>query len=190
MSALVDGQVSVEPAEFHQVKYDAAEIAAIVSDLAERLEVSNAIRVVVDEATALAKITCTIDAATSDATILVEAQSGAIENTQQLTTLGVRQTQTSIGRMVLRARDRLRPDFSDVPLDVDLSLAENAVWDTYSAGRLARVGVEINEQRWRYNHRNRLGFSDDADADFDRLWSADELSWADVTAGIPNVPAS
>lgn len=185
MSALVAGQVSVEPAEFHQVKYDAAEIAAIISDLAERLEVSNTIRVVVDEATALAKVTCTIDAATSDATILIEAQSGAIENTQQLTTLGVRQTQTSIGRMLLRARDRLRADFADVDHDDDLDLAESAAWDTYCAGRLARIGVEINEQRWRYNHRNRLGFSDDSDADFDRLWSADDLGWADVTAGIP-----
>lgn len=185
MSALIAGQVSVEPEEFHQVKFDAAEIAAIVGDLAERLEVSNAIRLVIDETTALAKITGTIDVPTSDATILIEAQSGAIENTQQLTTLGVRQTQTSVGRMLLRARDRLRSDFADAAPDDDLSLIEHAVWDTYCAGRLARAGVEVNSQRWRYNHRNRLGFSDTADADFDRLWAADDLSWADVTAGIP-----
>lgn len=185
MSALVAGQVSVEPAEFTQVKYDAAEIAAIVTSLAKVLGVSNTISLIVDETTPLAKITCSIDAPSSDATIVIDAMSGAIENTKQLTTLGVAQTQTSVGRMLLRARDRMRSDFADVGTDDELTLAEGAAWDTYCAGRLARAEVTINTQRWRYNHRNRLGFNDNADADFDRLWAADDLSWADVIAGIP-----
>lgn len=58
MAALVAGQVSVDPAEFTQVKYDANEIAAIVVSLAETLGVSNSISLVVDETTLLAKITC------------------------------------------------------------------------------------------------------------------------------------
>ncbi len=184
MSALVAGQVSVDPAEFTQVKYDANEIASIVTSLAETLGVSNSISLAVDETTPLAKITCAIDAPSSDATIMVDAQSGAIENTKQLTTLGVRQTQTSVGRMLLRARDRMRSDFADVGADDELTLAETAAWDTYCAGRLARAGIEINTQRWRYNHRNRFGFSDAGDADFDRLWVADGLSWTEVIAGI------
>ena len=110
--------------------------------------------------------------------------SGAIENTKQLTTLGVNQTRTSVGRMLLRARDRMRADFADVGTDDELTLAESAAWDTYCAGRLARAGIEINTQRWRYNHRNRFGFSDAGDADFDRLWAADGLSWSEVVAGI------
>ena len=185
MSALVAGQVSVQPAEFTQVKFDAAEIAELITALAEQLGVSNTIELVVDETTPLAKITCSLDAPSSDSTIVIDAQSGAIENTKLLTTLGVDQLNTSVGRMLLRARDRMRSDFTDAPADDDLSLAETAVWDTYCAARLARVGNEINTQRWRYNHRNRLGFSDAADADFDRLWSADGLSWAEVIAGIP-----
>jgi hypothetical protein len=184
VSTLVAGQVSVDPAEFTQVKYDANEIAAIVTSLAEALGVSNSISLVIDETSPLAKITCSIDAPSSDATIVIEAKSGAIENTKQLTTLGVTQTQTSVGRMLLRARDRMRADFADVATDDELALAESAAWDTYCAGRLARAGIEVNTQRWRYNHRNRFGFSDAADADFDRLWAADDLSWAEVIAGI------
>jgi hypothetical protein len=184
VSALVAGQVSVDPAEFTQVKYDANEIAAIVTSLAEALGVANTISLVVDETSPLAKITCSIDAPSSDATIVIEAMSGAIENTKQLTTLGRTQTQTSVGRMLLRARDRMRSDFADVGADDDLTLAETAAWDTYCAGRLARAGIKINTQRWRYNHRNRFGFSDAGDADFDRLWVADDLSWTDVIAGI------
>ncbi|MBT7429750.1 MAG: hypothetical protein HN783_08060, partial [Ilumatobacter sp.] len=79
MSALVAGQVSVDPAEFTQVKYDANEIAAIVTSLAETLGVSNSISLIVDETTPLAKISCSIDAPSSDATIVIDAMSGAIE---------------------------------------------------------------------------------------------------------------
>lgn len=184
VSTLIAGQVSVQPAEFVQVKFDANEIAEIVTALAESLGVSNSISLIVDETTPLAKLRCTIDAPSSDATITIHAQSGALENTQVLTTLGVRHTQMSIGSMLLRARDRMRADFAETGDDDDLSLAETAAWNTYCAGRLARVGVEVNTQRWRYNHRNRFGFSDAADADFDRLWTADDLGWADVIRGI------
>jgi hypothetical protein len=182
---LVAGRISVEPAAFTHVKYDAAEIAALVTQLSERLGVGNPISVVVDERTPLAKITSSIErgsggAAPSDATIVIHAQSGALENTKQLTTLGAKQANTSLGRMLLRSRDRMRPDFADAPDDDALSLAQNAAWDTYCAGRLARAGYEMNEQRWRYNHRNRFGFSDAVDVEFDRLWTADDLGWADL----------
>ena len=184
MSALTAGQVSVVPAEFTQVRYDAGEIAEIVAELAERFGVSNRIEVVVDETTPLTKVTCSMDSPTSDATVVIEVQSGAIENTKQLTTLGRTAAETALGRMLLRARDRMRADFADVPSDDELSLAESAAWDTYCVGRLERAGVEVNTQRWRYNHRNRLGFTDTTDADFDRLWASDDLGWSEVTAGI------
>ena len=183
--ALVAGRVSVEPAQFTQVKYDAAQIAAIVADLAERLGVSNPIELRVDETTPLAKITCSIDAPSSDATVVIDAQSGALENTKQLTTLGSVQAAMSVGRMLLRARDRQRADFADVAPDDDLTLAQHAAWDTYCAGRLARAGFQVNEQRWRYNHRNRFGFTDAGDASFERLWSADDIGWAELIADIP-----
>ena len=180
---LVAGKVTVAPAQFVQVKYDAAEIAALVTDLAEQLGVSNPIELTIDETTPLAKIVSELDAVSSDAVIRIAAQSGALETTKVLTTLGPVQTKAAVGRMLLRARDRMRDDFADAPADNDLTREENAVWDTYCAGRLLRAGCEMHEQRWRYNYRNRFGFSDAVDTNFDRLWAADDLGWAALFPG-------
>jgi hypothetical protein len=49
-------------------------------------------------------------------------------------------------------------------------------------GRLARLGYPAQRQRRLYHFRNRHGFSDVADAAFDRLWTGDGLTWADIQA--------
>lgn len=176
------GKVTVTPAEFTLVRYEADEIAAFVSELAEQLGVANPIHLVVNEKTPLAKVSAEVASASSDETVVINAESGAIENTKQLQTFGPKQATVSLGRMLLRARDRMRDDFADAPPDLDLSLQQNAAWDAYCAGRLARQGYDVNQQRFRYNYRNRFGFSDAADAAFERIWSADDLGWADLTA--------
>jgi len=175
-------KVTVTPTEFHFVKYEAQDIIDVVTELAEMLKVRNPIHVIVDETTPLAKLAAEADGASSDATLTLRAESGALENTKRFTHFSADAARGSLGRTLLRARDRLRPDFSDAPNDFDLSLTENAAWDTYSAGRLDRMGIELNKQRWVYNYRNRFGFSDDCDAAFERLWAADDLGWAELTA--------
>jgi hypothetical protein len=181
-TAASTAKVTVSPEEFIFTKFDANEIAAVVAELAERLGIANPISVAVDETTPLAKVYEEIDAPSSDATITLHAQSGALEDRQHPMSFSATGAREALGRILLRARDRMRADFADAPADLDLSLTENAAWDTYCAGRLARMGVEVNQQRWRYNHRNRFGFSDRVDAGFDRLWSADDLGWSDITA--------
>jgi hypothetical protein len=175
-------KVTVTPEEFTFVKYDATEIAAIVAALAQQLEIANPIRVVVDETTPLAKVYEEVEAASSDATITLHAESGALEDRRHPMSFSAEVARESLGRILLRAHDRMRPDFADTPGDLDLDLEQNAAWDTYCAGRLARMGVRVNQQRWRYNHRNRFGFHDDVDAHFDRLWAADDLGWYELTA--------
>jgi hypothetical protein len=175
-------KVTVTPEEFTFVKYDATEIAAIVAALAQQLEIANPIRVVVDETTPLAKVYEEVEAASSDATITLHAESGALEDRRHPMSFSAEVARESLGRILLRAHDRMRPDFADTPGDLDLDLEQNAAWDTYCAGRLARMGVRVNQQRWRYNHRNRFGFHDDVDAHFDRLWAADDLGWHELTA--------
>ncbi len=173
-------KVTVAPAEFTFVAYDAAEIAEIVAELAQQLEIANPIRVIVDETTPLAKVYEEVDAATSDATITLHAESGALEDRKHPMSFSADTARESLGRILLRANDRMRPDFSDAPGDLDLTLEQNAAWDTYCAGRLARMGVSVNQQRWRYNHRNRFGFHDDVDAHFDQLWAASDLGWSAI----------
>ena len=67
------------------------------------------------------------------------------------------------GATLLRVRDRLSGRFDDAPADSELSLAQVAAWDTYSVGRLARLGYPVHQPRWIYNFRNRHGFTDRAD---------------------------
>jgi hypothetical protein len=179
-AAISAGKVTVTPAEFHLIKFESAEIAAVAAELAELLGVTNPIHVIVDETTPLAKMSAEVSEGSSDATITIRAESGALEDTQRFTHFSADSTRGSLGRMMLRARDRLRPEFADTPGDLDLSPTDNAAWDTYCAGRLSRLGIPVNQQRFRYNHRNRFGFTDEVDADFDRLWAADDLAWSDL----------
>ena len=88
----------------------------------------------------------------------------------------------SLGRVLLRVRDRLNDGFGDAPPDEDLTLAQVAAWETYSVGRLERLGIDVNQQRWRYNFRNRHGFTDEADQAFNRLWASDGLTWDELEA--------
>jgi hypothetical protein len=176
-------KVTVTPSEFTFVAFDAAEIERIVTELAELLEVANPIRVVVDETTPLAKLYETLDGMSSDSVITLHAESGALEDRKHPMSFSPSAARESLGRVLLRASDRLHPEFADAPADLDLTLAENAAWDTYCAGRLARLGVATNKQRWQYNHRNRFGFSDAVDLGFERLWSAEGLSWSQVARG-------
>jgi hypothetical protein len=172
--------VTVSPAEFAFVKFDADEIAALVAELAAGFGIVNPIRVVIDETTPLAKLSEELDGTGPEATITLHAESGALEDRQHPMSFSVTNASESFGRILLRAQDRLRPDFADAPEDLDLTLEENAAWDTYCAGRLARVGIRVNQQRWRYNHRNRFGFDDSVDRAFDALWNSDDLSWSEV----------
>ncbi len=174
--------VTVSPAKFSFVKFDADEIAALVSDLAATFGITNPIRVIVDETTPLAKLSEELDGTGPAATITLHAESGALEDRQHPMSFSATNASESFGRILLRAHDRLRPDFTDAPGDLDLTLEENAAWDTYCVGRLARLGIRVNQQRWRYNHRNRFGFHDGVDAAFDALWNSDDLGWSDVVA--------
>jgi hypothetical protein len=142
--------------------------------------VSNPIRLEIDQTTPLGRVIASIDGTSSDAQITIRAESGALEDSRRPTHFGPERTAMAVGRMLLRARDRMRPDFADVGTDQDLTVQELAAWDAYCAGRLARLGQRVNQQRWRYNYRNRFGFSDETDAAFDRLWAAEDLGWAEV----------
>jgi hypothetical protein len=82
----------------------------------------------------------------------------------------------------MRLRDRQSGRFADAPADTELTLPQQAAWDTYCVGRLERIGVRVNQQRWRYNFRNRHGFNDEVDVAFDRIMAAEGLSWAELSA--------
>jgi hypothetical protein len=170
--------VTVTPQTFNFVAYDAALIQRVAEELLESLGLADRdLNIEVDETTPLARTRVEVGDAIS-----IRAESGAFEDTRRPRQQSEVATATSLGRVLLRVRDRLNGGFGDAPPDEDLTLAQVAAWETYSVGRLERLGIEVNQQRWRYNFRNRHGFTDEADEAFNRLWAGDGLTWDELEA--------
>jgi len=177
--------VTVVPETFQFVAFDAQLIRRVGEDLARVTGLDGrAILIEVDETTPLARITLETGAGGADGAgadgIVIRAESGAFEDTRRPREQSEVATATSLGRVLLRAADRLGGGFGEAPRDDELTLAQIAAWEAYCVGRLERLGIPVNQQRWRYNFRNRHGFSDAADAAFERLWAADGLTWAEL----------
>jgi hypothetical protein len=170
--------VTVTPEEFTLVLFDAATIEATLTDLMGRLGLADrSLRVSVDETTPIVRVSVQ-----AGDPIVLEAGSGAFEDPRQPRHMSPVHIATNAGRAILRMRDRSDGSFADAPADEDLTLAQAAAWDAYCVGRLGRLGYGVHEQRWRYNFRNRHGFTDVADAAFDRMWAAGSLTWPELTA--------
>jgi hypothetical protein len=167
--------VTVTPDTFQFVTFDAEVIRRVADELVAALGIDRPVHVEVDETTPLAKVR--VDIAEQ---ILVHVDSGAFEDARRPRHQSEVATSVSIGRALLRARDRLHGGFGEAPADTDLSLRQVSAWETYCVGRLNRLGITVNQQRWRYNFRNRHGFTDQADHAFDTIWNSEALTWGEL----------
>jgi hypothetical protein len=170
------GAVTVSPEKFSFVFFDAKVIEDVAVSLLERLAMSDhALHIEVDETTPIARISIEIGSP-----LVVKVESGAFEDTRRPRQMSTDAVAGSLGRVLLRARDRLDGTFGEAPGDDDLSLAQIAAWEAYCVGRLERLGYTVHQQRWRYNFRNRHGFTDAGDSTFDELWRSDRLTWSEL----------
>jgi hypothetical protein len=170
--------VNVSPEEFHLVQYDAAEIASIVSELADKVGLGDrTIEIEVDEKTPLGS-----SALVSLDPITITVESGAFEDAKHLRHLNREGVEDVVGRHFMRTIDRLSPDFGAPAPDDDLPIELDTAWDIYAVGRLDRLGFPSQRERRRYHFRIRHGFTDVADGVFDRLWDGENLTWADIKA--------
>ena len=171
--------VTVTPATFSMVGFDAEEIAALTEELLPKvgLDPDSDVRVEVNETSPLGfAVVSGLDPVT------LSIESGALEDPKRPRQLSVPGAQNVLGRLLLEASDRLDPAFAAPPLDESLDAAVANAWETYCAGRLDGLGYRYFDQRARriYHFRNRHGFTDVADQVFDRLWNADGLTWVDL----------
>lgn len=164
--------VTVEPASFSFVAFDAGLIARIADGLVAALGIDRPVHIAVDETTPLGRVRVDLGD-----TITIHVESGAFEDSRKPRQQSEVATTASLGRVLLRARDRISGGFGEAPADGELDLRQSAAWDTYCVARLSRLGIPVNQQRWRYNFRNRHGFSDVADEAFERVWGAEGLTW-------------
>lgn len=167
--------VSVAPTEFTMVMFDAPTIVRVAEQLLGELGIERDLHIEVDETTPVARVVVrSLDP------LVVSVESGAFEDSKRPRHLSELTTATNLARVLMRVTDRTGADFAAAPPDADLTLAQAAAWDTFAIGRFGRLGYSVHEPRWRYNFRNRHGFSDAADQAFDRLWTAEQLDWAEL----------
>ena len=172
-------KIVVAPETFTLVFFDAGRIAELAADVAGRLGLGDDVelRIEVDERIPLGRVRVT-----SMEPITLAVEGGAFEDPKHPRHLSDRSVLDVLGRTLQRIKDRLDPAFGDAPADDKLSLQQQVAWNTYAEGRNERQGLEVQKQRWLYHFRNRHGFTDAADAAFERLWETDALSWSDISA--------
>jgi hypothetical protein len=163
------------------VSFEAPAIAAIAEKLIGDvgLPADLDLRIEVDERTPLGRA----KVASVDPLVLT-VESGALEDPKHPRHLSEDGSADVLGRLLFQVHDRLDPAFGDVPPDDEVPLPHSVAWDVYAIGRLVRLGYHNFNQRQRrlYHFRNRHGFTDVADEAFERLWTTDSLTWAEITA--------
>lgn len=170
-------RVSVTPEAFLYVDYDAVRIAQLTEELADRagFPADVEIAVDVDEELPLPLTGSTVDI--EDGRAVLWFSGANFENGRARTHFDEAAARAELAMSLFRAHDRLR-GFTDAPQDEDLDDAHRNAWDVWAEGRVARLGEVVRPDRRQYCFRLYNGFTDFADAAFDRLWHTDELDWA------------
>ena len=172
------------------VLFDAARITDLAVGVASLggLPAGMAIQIDVDEGSMLQRVEVVSSELPSG--LVLRVQGGAFEDRKHSRHLSDDAVRDALARVFYRVGDRLTPGFAGAPADGDLDLQHLTAWDAYSMGRAERAGLPSERGRRRYHFRNRHGFTDTADAVFDRLWSASALDWNDIDAACAETAAA
>ena len=178
--------ITIEPSEFILVGYASEEIATIADRIATAVgfPADHRIDVNVEESTPLFRVLLA-----SVNPVTIEVEGGAFEDPKRPRQLSAEKTEAALARVLLQAHDRVFGGFVDTPTQ-GLTLAQQIAWDANSHGRAERLGIKVTKQPHLYAFRNRHGFTDGSDAVFERLWSADALTWADILAACAETEAA
>ena len=180
-------KVAVTPEQFSFVSFDAGRVGELTATIADKvgLPADTEIRIDIDESSPLGRTRLeSLDP------ITISVEGGAFEDAKRPRQLSDKSVIDVIGRLLFRAKDRLDPSFAGAPADGDLTLQQHTAWDTYAVGRCERAGWAPQKKRRLYHFRNRHGFTDVADGVFERLWSAEGLTWSDIDAACAETDAA
>jgi hypothetical protein len=174
-------RVEVTPEQFALVQYDAGVIAGLAEELATKVGLPDdvPVHIEIDEELPLPLTGSTADVVDGRAVLWF---SGAnFEDGRHRTVFNDQLARTELAIELFRASDRLA-GFADAPVDEELSDAQRAAWEAYAEGRTARLGEFTRKVRRQYVFRLYNGFTDVADNSFERLWTADSFTWAELDA--------
>ena len=180
-------EVNIEPETFTLVSYDSAQIAALVAEAASWVGMGpgDVVRIKVDESSPLSLATLE-----SSDPVVIAVEGGAFEDLKHIRQLDPVNVQTVVVRVLARVADRRLPSFAGAPAEGAVTVPQLDCWDVTALGRAARNGLSARQQPWRNRFRTRHGFTDVADRVFDRLWTAPDVSWADIEAACEETTAA
>jgi hypothetical protein len=169
--------ITITPAEFTLIRYDANEIAAITADVAAMIDFPPDVDIAIDvDEELFAPLTGHMsDVVDGVAHIWI---SGAnFEDKRQPQHFSPSQAHDDLLVALLRCKDRLSDEFAGAASDAEISRAERAAWDVSAHGRAGKLGVHVRRQALLYEFRLQHGFTDVADAAFDRLFAGGPVTW-------------
>ena len=143
------GRVTVTPDPFTLIPFDAAEIAALVEDVAALVEFPPDVEIAVevDEELFPPLTGHMSDVVDGRAVLWISAGEPRGHPPAPRTSRPSRPAPTS-RVMLLRAKDRLSDDFADAPPDRELPRGERVAWDIYAIGRASgsasRSGASVS----------------------------------------------
>jgi len=170
--------IRVVPDPFTLIAYDAGEIGAIADDVAAVVGLPPGvdIHVEVDEELFAPLVGHATDVV--DGVVHVWISGANFEDNRRPRHFSAEQARRDLTIALLRAKDRLEESFADAPADAELTRGERSAWDVYAMGRTARAGLAVRHQATLYEFRLQHGFTDVADAAFERLWNAPSMTFA------------
>jgi hypothetical protein len=173
-------RVEVTPEQFTLVEYDAGVIAGLAEEIATAVGIPDdvPIHIDIDEELPLPLTGSTADVVDGRAELWFSGAS--FEDGRHRATFNEELARTELAMELFRAADRLQPGFADAPADEELTDGQRAAWEASAEGRAARLGESTRKVRRQYVFRLYNGFTDYADEAFERLWSGDGLTWAEL----------
>jgi hypothetical protein len=175
----VSKRVTVTPDPFTLIEYNAQDIAQIAEEAAAAAGIDPGvdIEIEVDEELFAPLVGHSTDVV--DGVIKVWISGGNLEDNRKPRTFSADQTRRDLTIALLRGKDRL-DSFATAPPDASLSRGERAAWEVFAVGRASALGAPVRHQAQLYEFRLQHGFTDVADAAFERLWNAPSMTWDGV----------
>ncbi len=169
--------ITVRPDPFTLIEYDAKVIAAIIEDCAALVGVAPGVDITLDVDEELFAPLVGWSADADHGAIHLWISGGNLEDSRKPRHFSEPQARRDLSLALFRGNDRLSDAFASAPPDAQLSRGERSAWDVYAVGRGDRLGLPVRRQAHLYEFRLQHGFSDVADAAFERLWNAQSMTW-------------
>lgn len=180
--------ISVTPSSFTMVEFRLDQIVPVVEEVRATIGqldpgqglVDLDVALVIEEDQQTARM-----AITSVDPLVFALDCGALEDTRNPREFGLEMASVSLASLFIEYLDRTSEAFGAPSIGEPSDFADKIAWSVYTHARVRRAGYRVHKPKHLYNFRNRHGFSDAADQAFEALWTAVDLTYAEILALCP-----